>query len=140
MTGDLFINGKDAYTEWGISLDPMSLSALMTPAPNKPLIESKSARMDGKQVIVGTANPPKMDEREITLTLNLTARTETIFFANYEKFCTELSKGILDIRTRFQPQVTYHTIYLSCIQFTQFMRGLAKFSLKLNEPNPKNRK
>ena len=33
----------------------------------------------------------------------------------------------------------YKTIYLSCNQFTQFMRGIASFSLKLNEPNPKDR-
>lgn len=140
MTGDLFINGKDAYTEWGISLDTTSLSALMTPAPNKPSVESKSARTDGKKVIIGSTNPPRVDERDITLTLHLAATTEEQFFARYEAFCLELSKGVLDIRTRFQPQVVYRTVYLSCTQFTQFMRGLAKFSLKLNEPNPKDRK
>lgn len=140
MKGDLFINEKDAWAEWGISLDTTSLSALMTPAPNKPSVESKSARTDGKKVIIGSTNPPRADEREITLSLNLTAATEEQFFARYEKFCAELSEGILDIRTRFQPNVVYRTIYLSCTQFTQFMRGIAKFSLKLNEPNPKNRK
>ena len=29
---ELFINGKDAYTTWGISMDDTALSALMTPA------------------------------------------------------------------------------------------------------------
>ena len=36
---ELFINGKDAYTTWGISMDDTALSALMTPAPNKEFIE-----------------------------------------------------------------------------------------------------
>lgn len=39
---ELFINGKDAYTTWGISMDDTALSALMTPAPNKEFIENKS--------------------------------------------------------------------------------------------------
>ena len=42
MKEELFINGKDAYVEWGISMDNTSLSALMTPAPNKAFIESES--------------------------------------------------------------------------------------------------
>lgn len=38
MIGELFINGRDAYSTWGISMDDTSLSALMTPAPNKEFI------------------------------------------------------------------------------------------------------
>lgn len=138
-TGELYINNKDAYDEWGISMDGTSLSALMTPAPNKASVENKSALIHGKQVLVSEENPPKVDERNITLTLNLTARSEALFFSQYGRFCNELEKGALDIKTRFQPNVVYHTTYISCNQFTQFMRGIAKFVLKLNEPNPKNR-
>ncbi len=136
MVGDFFINSKDAYTEWGVSIDTSSLSALMTPAPNKELIENKSRLEHGKKVI--TANPKK-DERDLILTINLTARNETQFFERYNNFCKELATGILNIKTRYQPDVVYKTIYLSCNQFTQFMRGIASFSLKLNEPNPKDR-
>lgn len=45
---ELFINGKDAYTTWGISMDDTALSALMTPAPNKEFIENKSRMEHGK--------------------------------------------------------------------------------------------
>lgn len=48
MKEELFINGKDAYVEWGISMDNTSLSALMTPAPNKAFIESESRLEHGK--------------------------------------------------------------------------------------------
>lgn len=136
MVGELFINGKDAYTEWGISMDASSLSALMTPAPNKELIENKSRLEHGKRVI--TSNPKK-DERDLTLTINLTARNEVQFFDRYASFCEELETGVLNISTRYQPGIVYKTIYLSCSQFTQFVRGIANFSLKLNEPNPKDR-
>lgn len=136
MTGELYINGKDAYTTWGISMDDTALSALMTPAPNKDFIENKSRAINGKQVVCSNS---KVDERSLTLQINLTAKDEAQFFARYALFCTELETGVLNIRTKYQPNVAYKTIYLSCSQFSQFMRGIGKFSLKLNEPNPKDR-
>ena len=136
MEGLLFINNKDAYTTWGISMDTSSLSALMTPAPNKEFIENSSRLEHGKRVI---SSNPKVDARDITLTINLTAKNEQQFFDRYLSFCSELETGVLNIKTSFQPNVVYKMIYLSCSQFTQFMRGIASFSLKLNEPNPKDR-
>lgn len=136
MIGELFINGKDAYMEWGISMDDTSLSALMTPPPNKELIENKSRLKHGKQVI---ADNIKMDERSLTLQINLTSPTKDVFFERYSLFCEELKKGKLDIKTKYQPEVLYRTIYVSCNQFSQFMQGIGKFVLKLNEPNPENR-
>ena len=136
MTGELFINGKDAYSTWGISMDDTALSALMTPAPNKELIENKSRLEHGKRVV--TANPKK-DERNLTLQINLTAPDKDTFFARYDSFCSELDTGVLNIKTKHQSNVVYKTIYLSCSQFGQFMQGIGKSVLKLNEPNPNNR-
>lgn len=137
MKGELYINGKDAYVTWGISMDDTALSALMTPAPNKELIENKSRLEHGKRVIVSN---PKKDERNLTLQINLTALDRDTFFARYYSFCRELDSGILEIRTKYQPTVLYRTIYVSCQQFSQFMQGIGKFVLKLNEPNPMDRK
>lgn len=136
MKGELFINGKDAYTTWGISMDNTSLSALMAPAPNKELLENKSRLEHGKRVITDNI---KVDERDLTLQINLTAKTEEEFFTRYLNFCDELAKGVLEIRTKYQPTILYKTVYVSCSQFSQFMRGIGKFVLKLNEPNPKDR-
>lgn len=133
---ELYINTKDAYTTWGISMDDTALSALMTPSPIKELVENKSRLEDGKRVITDDV---RVDERSLTLQFNLTAKTEEEFFARYLAFCAELEKGTLNIRTRYQPTVVYKTIYQSCSQFSQFMRGIAKFSLRLVEPNPKDR-
>ena len=138
MKGELFINGKDAYTEWGVSMDTASLSALMTPAGIKDLPENKSRLEHGKRVITD-AKVIKIEERQLTLTINLTARNEDEFFMKYNSFCNELSTGKLNIRTKYQPEVMYRTIYKSCNQFSQFMRGIAHFSLRLEEPNPTDR-
>lgn len=134
--GEFYINGKDSYTTWGISMDTSSLSSLMTPPPMKEFIENKSRLEHGKRVV--TSNP-KIDERSLTLTFNLTAKSEEQFFARYNSFCEELATGVLHIKSKYQPNVVYKTIYISCNQFTQFMRGIAKFSLKLVETNPKDR-
>ena len=136
MIGELFINGKDAYIEWGISMDDTSLSALMTPPPNKELIENKSRLEHGKHVITDNV---KVDERNLTLQINLTAPTKDLFFKKYSSFCNELKSGKLEIKTKYQPTILYRTIYISCNQFSQFMQGIGKFTLKLNEPNPENR-
>lgn len=136
MNGELFINEKDAYTTWGISMDNTSLSALMTPAPIKELIESNSRLQNGKQVTLANI---RVADRSLTLQINLTANSEDEFFSRYSSFCEELETGVLNIRTKYQPNVVYRTIYVSCSQFSQFMRGIGKFSIKLNEPNPKDR-
>lgn len=136
MKDMLWINGRDAYTTWGITMDTQSLSALMTPPALKERVESQSRLADGS-CLVGAA--PRLAARQLTLTLNLTARTEEQFFARYASFCEELATGRLVIETAYQRGVTYRTAYVSCTQFTQFMRGIAKFSLKLTEPDPTDR-
>lgn len=136
MTGELFINNKDAFTTWGIGLEDGALSALMTPSPMKDYIENSSRLEHGTRVITSNA---KMDERSITLQIHLTAKDENTFLTNYASFCEELKGAVLNIRTKYQPTVMYKTIYVSCSQFSQFMRGLAKFSLRLREPNPADR-
>ena len=135
--GQIYINGIDAYEEWGISMDTQSLSALMTPPPNKTLPENKSRLRNGKEVAKVAR---KVDERDVTLTINLTAPTEEEFIDRYARFCEVLAEGVLRINTQYQPGVYYNFEYQSCNQFTQFMRGIASFSLKLNEPDPTNRK
>mgnify|MGYP000084772831 CR=1 FL=1 len=137
MIGELFINNKDAYLEWGLFMDETSLSSLMTPAPNKNFIENKSRLQNGKRMI--KANPKKND-RNLTLQINFTANNKESFFEKYYSFCKELDTGSLDIKTKYQPDVVYKTIYISCNQFSQFMQGIAKYVLKLNEPDPTDRK
>lgn len=136
MKEELYINGKDAYITWGVSMDDTALSELMTPVANKTFIESESRLEHGKRVVVAN---PRMDARNLTFQINLTASDEKLFFERYSSFCEELATGVLEIETKYQPDVVYKTIYQSCSQFSQFMRGIGKFVLKLYEPNPNDR-
>lgn len=136
MTGNCTINGKDAKAVWGLSLSDGGLSALMTPAPNKAYVSNKSRLEHGSRTITDNA---RVDERSITIPFHIIARTREEFYRRYESFCQELEKGTLDIQTVYQPNVVYHLVYNSCSQFGEYCQKMAKFSLKVTEPNPKNR-
>lgn len=136
MTGELFINGDDAYTLCGMSLEDTALGNLMAPPPQKELIGNKFRLKHGKVVM---NKFPRMDERDVTLAFHITAPNESQFFARYNKLCSLLEKGKLEIATKYQSGVVYRLYYVSCTQFSQFMRGIAKFTLKLTEPDPSNR-
>lgn len=137
LKGQLLINGKDAYLTWGIFMEGTALSTLMTPAPCKEFISNSYRSKDGKRVI---KHNPRLDEREMTVAFNMSAKDEDTFLANYAKFCEDiLATGEIILHTSFQPNVWYRCVYLSCTQFSQFNRELASFSLKLNEPDPSDR-
>lgn len=136
LDGQLYINGKNAYTRWGIFLEDGALSTLMTPPPSKEFVSNSYRAKDGKSVV---RNNPRVDERDITLAFCMTAKTVEQFLKNYASFCEELATGWLVINTTFQPDVYYRCSYTSCTQFSQYQRQIAKFSLKLNEPDPTNR-
>lgn len=145
--GELFINKVDAFTTepasqgqaygWGMSMEETALSALMTPAPMKALVENKYRSLHGKEVI---NNVPRYDERELTLAVHINAKTREQFLSRYQRFCDEvLATGSVVIRTKYQPNVYYKCNYISCTQFSEFNTTYAAFSLKLNEPNPNDR-
>lgn len=136
MTGQLFINGKDAYTTWGITLASEAITALLTPAAQKDYIQNMSRLENGTRYIPA---PLKVAERTVDVPINLTASTPTEFIARYKSFCEELAGGQINLQTDLLPGTTFRFIYKQCTQFTQLVRGIAKFSLSLIEPDPTDR-
>ena len=136
MTGELFINGKDAYTEYGMSLEDGAISALLTPPSLKEFVENESRIENGKKIIVGY---PVYDARDISLAFHIVAPTKEAFFAKYQALCAVLQKGIVKIKTKYQVDTVYKFVYNSCTQFSQYSFGIAKFTLKLTEANPADR-
>lgn len=159
MTGDVFIlqmvndilTWVDAYDEWGVNLEDGALSALMSPPPMKDFIESGSRLSHGKQIIAKT---PRYDSRDLTLQFHIVASSKEDFFSKYSAFCNDvLSKGTFALKTKYQPArtvtqngstvtipaVVYHLVYKSCSQYTQYRQEMAKFTLKVSEPDPTNR-
>lgn len=129
----------NAYETYGITLEETSLSKLMTPAPNKEVVENKSDLQHGKRVDRSDAGVKK-DERNLSLILNLSAPDSTTFLQRYAAFCTDiLDKGFFDMKCDLLPGKVFRMTYLDCTQFSEFMLGIGKFTLSLNEPDPTNR-
>lgn len=129
----------DAYLQWGVSFSETALSALMTPAPNKDAVENKSRIVNGKRVR-RDSQYAKKDERDVSIEMHITAKSKSEFFDNYSRFCSEvLDAGFFDIKSIYCQSLIFRMTYLSCSQFSEFVQRLAKFTLRLNEPDPSNR-
>ena len=136
---DLTINDFDARTKWGIVPNTKLMAALLAPASVKDPIQSESRLEHGTRTIIPEGSV-KVAKRDITLELGLTAPNLTEFYARYQDFIRELTSGWLRISApRFLPGVVFNCRYVSCTQFTNYNGRIAKFILKLEEPNPNNR-
>lgn len=129
----------DVYKQYGLSFSDTALSALMTPAPNKAMIENVSRKQDGKRIIKDTQYVKK-DSRDLSLEMHITARTKALWIQKYNSFCNEiLSHGYLELMHSALGGVVYRLTYQSCSQFSEFMMQMAKYTLRVNEPDPANR-
>lgn len=142
--GQFYINGNDAYTyvaatghpALGVSLSDTALTALMSPPAMKEDIVNESRLEHGKR---HTSTGNKLQERELSLPIHITAKSQTDYLVQYADFVSILQGVTLNITTSFQSGVVYKCRYVSCTQFTQFINGMAKLVLRLVEPNPNDR-
>ncbi len=132
----LKINGTDAYDAWGVTLADGAVAALLTPPPLKEFPNNVSRIEHGTRYII---HQPRFAARDVTLEVNMTARTEGEFLSNYEAFCSAMAEGAFTLWTEWLPDMTFRFIYQSCSQLSQLNLGIAKFTLKLTEQDPTNR-
>lgn len=138
MTGDLFINGKDAWTTFGVNMGDGFLDAIDAPLPMKDYIESKSRSEHGKRVITDNA---KVDSREITLSFTITGASESDYRTKKTAFQNELQKGNVEIKIPALGNEIYKLIYSgkSISYGLSLDRCFGKISSKFEEPNPMDR-
>lgn len=132
MSEIVYINGRDAFNFWGISFPPEAINAICAPLANKAYIENESRDEHGSRIIVYN---PKLAKREVTIEMHLSALDEYNFNIYYQRlmYLFEIGKFTLTHK-----DVNYKFVYQSCSQFSR-VGNIAKFVLKLVEPNPKDR-
>lgn len=139
LLSELIINNYDAKTKWGIIPNTKLLASLLAPPSTKSPIQSSCRLEHGTRTIIPEGSV-KMEKREFTLELGITAPSLTAFNQRLASFIAELTNGWLRIESpRFIPGVVFNCRYVSCTQFTNYNGRIAKFILKLEEPNPNNR-
>ena len=133
MTGDLFINTKDAWTTWGVFLEEGSEDKLLVASPMKDYISNKSRQEDGKQVLTSS---PKVDERTLTVVFCF-AKASTDFLTRYKSFMTELYLGRMVLNV-VSLGITFTLDYLNSASLSS-LTTLGKVAVTFSEPNPMNR-
>ena len=138
MTGELFINSKDAWDTWGVNMGEGFLDALDAPLQMKEYIENESRLEHGKRVITDNA---KVDSREITLQFTIEGSSESDYRAKKKAFQTELEKGAVNIKIPALGSEVYKLVYLgkSISYGLSLDRCFGKVSSRFEEPNPMDR-
>lgn len=138
MKGDLYINGKDAWTNWGINMGEGFLDAIDGFVPMKDVIENESRKQDGKRVIM---TERKVASREITLRFTIRADSESDFRTKRVAFEAELQKGWANVVVPKLGDQIYKLIYLgkNVNYGMNRTRTLCSISAKFEEPNPADR-
>lgn len=138
MTGDLFINGKDALETWGVRMGDGFLDAIDGFNEMKDYIENESRLEHGKRVITDNA---KVDSREITLQFTIEGSSESDYRSKKKAFQTELEKGAVNIKIPTLGSEVYKLVYLgkSLSYGLSPDRCFGKVSSKFEEPNPMDR-
>lgn len=138
MTGDLYINNKDAYTTWGVNMGDGFLDALDGFLPMKDYIENDSRLEHGKRMI--TTNP-KVASRDITLEFTITGSSETDYRTKKKAFQAELQAGAFTLKVPTLGSEVYHLVYTgkSISYGLSLGRCFGKISAKFTEPNPADR-
>lgn len=138
MTGDLFINNKDAWTTWGIRMGDGFLDAIDGFNEIKEYIENESRLEHGKRVITENV---KIASRQITLQFTIESNSESDYRSKKKAFQTELEKGAINIKVPALGSEVYKLIYLgkSISYGLSHDRCFGKVSSKFEEPNPTDR-
>lgn len=138
MTGDLIINGKDAFSTWGVRMGDGFLDAIDGFNQMKDYIENESRLEHGKRIITDNA---RVDSREITLQFTIEGDSESDYRSKKKAFQTELEKGAVSIKVPVLGSEVYKLVYLgkSVSYGLSFDRRFGKVSSKFEEPNPTDR-
>lgn len=137
MKGDLIINNKDAFTEWGISMADGFIEKILIPPPMKSVIENESRLEHGKRIIPSEL---KISFRDVTLTFHIQGGADTVYMSRYKSFLNELQSGMMNIRIPKLGNEVYKLLYVKATSFNQnYNRTSSKLVVKFEEPNPMDR-
>lgn len=138
MSGDLIINGKDAWTTWGVCMGDGFLDAIDGFNEMKDYIEDESRLEHGKRIITDNA---KVASREITLQFTIEGSSESDYRTKKKAFQAELERGTVNIKIPALGTELYRLVYLgkNVSYGLSLDRCFGKVSSKFCEPNPANR-
>lgn len=142
MTGRLIINGKDAWTTWGVFLEEGSYGRLLSGDSVKPYTTNESRSIDGVDVWI---KDPRLEARRLTVVVCFAERSGS-FVGRYNSLISELLQGRMQGNRRIPnsfnvPPIgkNFKFIYEGHTNLTQSNMAIGKVALRFFEPNPADR-
>lgn len=124
--------------EFGVTLIRGWREALLTPAPVKSYVGNDS-RLEHGISMVATADCAKVNQREIDLPMFLEGETEDDYLDKLEKLFNKIAySGEICMKVPVLKRV-FKFVYSQCTKFGDYGLKKGNFTLKLVEPNPKDR-
>lgn len=138
MIGDIFINSKDAYSTWGVSMGDGFIDAIDGFNELKGFIENESRLENGKRVIAAN---PKIAARQLSLQFTIRGDSEANYRVKKKNFQKELEKGLVTIKIPSLGEEVYKLVYTgkNIAYGMSLNRRFGKVSMKFEEPNPADR-
>lgn len=138
MTGELYINGKDAWATWGVNIGEGFLDAIDAPLQMKSYIQDESRLEDGVRI---DTSSPKVASRDITLGFTIMGSSESDYRSKKAAFQTELQKGAFTVKVPALSSDTFKLVYTgkSISYGLSKRRDFGHFTMKCTEPNPADR-
>lgn len=129
---------KDIYEKYGVTLTRGWREALLKPASNKDFSKNDSRLEDGIRM-VAKAKYAKKKEREVQLSFILEGSSESDYLQKYEDFLTVMcDNGLIYLKIPAMKRV-FKVVYSDCQKYGDDGSKCGNFTLKLTEPNPKDR-
>jgi len=136
MTGDLLINGIDAYT-MGVNMGDGFIDAILAPAPVKDCVANSSKVKDGKTI---DNSNPKLDSKSLSLTFSIEGNTVPQYLANLKAFYALLYGQSFNIKIPPLGNELYKLRYLKPSTYNgNIGKTRSKVTLNFEEPNPNDR-
>lgn len=124
--------------EFGVTLIRGWREALLTPAPVKSYVNNDS-RLEHGISMVATADCAKVNQREVDLPMFLEGETEDDYLDKLEKLFNKIAySGEICMKVPVLKRV-FKFVYSQCAKFGDYGLKKGNFTLKLVEPNPKDR-
>lgn len=136
MIGNLYINDKDAWTEWRTGLTSGSYGNLLAAGQLKEYASNNSRSQDGTQLFLSN---PRIAERDVILMFGIVCDSTDDYLTKYAGLIDELQKGLMQIKVS-KLKTVYKLLFNSVTELnagSDLTSGT--ISIRFTEPNPKDR-
>ena len=128
---------QDIFEVYGVSFIKGGYLKLLNTSKAKEYVKNESRLEHGTRYLA-SPNYAKRSEREVSLDILFEANSMADFVTKYEAFTDRVSSGLFFLKIPTYHRV-FKLVYSDITPKQKYRENKATFTLKLTEPNPKDR-